>query len=286
MERQSIHFYPWTIYSGDPPSRSHLQHNSPHRLQRLLGLFHPETHFFLPPLVPHRHTTIKRAKSLVNSCYRLAEYHFWIECFPDTNPSKSSPFFSSGNVIEPTALQSLPPPNTNHWRPQATLNFRSAVHKAEAPVRSGSGGQQQEKQAMRGLTWGRPSLLAARWCCPSLCCRTENPLGCGPATLQAQEAKSSEREELCICSERQSIRGQTSSSACRRCGKQIPQRDTESGFASQTLPWRLFTPCSLVLIQIFSPGSPGEQGRRSTRPYETAPAHRRCLWLHKQKAEK
>lgn len=38
---------------------------------------------FQPPLFPHHHTTIKNVKSLVNSCCRLAEYRFWIECFPD-----------------------------------------------------------------------------------------------------------------------------------------------------------------------------------------------------------
>lgn len=36
-----------------------------------------------PPSFLHHHTIIKNVKSLVNSCYRLAEYRFWIECFPD-----------------------------------------------------------------------------------------------------------------------------------------------------------------------------------------------------------
>ncbi len=56
----------------------------------------------------------------------------------------------------------------------------------------------------------------------------------------------------------------------KRCRKKIPQRDNESVFAPQTVPWRLFTPSSLVLIQIFSPGSRDVQGRRDTRPYLAA----------------
>lgn len=46
-----------------------------------------------PPSFLHHHTTIKNVKSLVNSCYRLAEYRFWIECF-QTNPLKSTPAFN------------------------------------------------------------------------------------------------------------------------------------------------------------------------------------------------
>lgn len=89
----------------------------------------PDTHFSSPPLVLHRHTTIKTTKSLVNSCWRLAEYRFWIECFPETNPLKSA-FFSNGrNTIKQTTLQSwLGSPHTkcfNYRSLQAALNFGS-----------------------------------------------------------------------------------------------------------------------------------------------------------------
>lgn len=116
------------------------------------------------------------------------------------------PFFSSCIM----SCFCVSPLNTRfrNERVQAALNFGNRNVK-----------QQREEETLKKkvcwLTWERQSLLVGRWYCPSLCCRIENPLGCGLATLQAQEAKSSEREELCIWKKRQSISGQTSSSALR-----------------------------------------------------------------------
>ena len=114
------------------------------------------------------------------------------------------------------------------------------------------------------LTWERPSLLVGRWYCPWLCCRSESPLGCGRATLQAQEATSSETAEVSICKKRQSVLGQTSSSVWRRKNKKPTARQRDA----HTLPGRLFS--SLVLIQIVCPGSRGAPGRTDTAPSASA----------------